>query len=424
MAKRSLRLMGIVLLCSALLLTGCAVVAPGAAPGSAAQSSPAPVEIVPPPAPFAGATLAWRTDLGGTVNWAPALLTGADGTQRLIVSSEAGSVVALAPTSGKILWQFTPPGQLWTDSVAVLGDAVFLANEGAEVSLLDGATGAVRWQTTIQPVAGEPLPGLEARSKPILVDGIIYVPSAGVGSRATVINPDLHAPLVALDFESGAESWRFDSANYILRAPFVEPERGTLFVGGNYLSEKDVDEGGALRIYALSRGTADVKWTFESHDGLIKSLWADRDVAVFVAYRDYVVGLDSRTGAEIYRHNSGNWVQSFAVFPGLPGRSAVPTLVYGSANAFLNVIDPRSGDFVWRYNVEGTFNYPMGNSTLDGETVYFISQRGDLHALDAKDGTLRWTKATGLESRDGIAAGGGYLFVGSVDGGVSGFRLE
>ena len=416
-------LVSILLLCGALVLAACTVVAPVAAPPPATTLSPKPAEEATAPAPPSGATLAWRTDLGGTINWAPALLTDAEGNARLIVASEAGAVAALDPATGEILWQFTPPAQLWTDSVAVLGDGVFAASEGATVSLLDGASGAVRWEKSLQPKSGDPLPGLEARSKPILAQGVLYVPTAGVGSRATLINPELPAPLVALDFDSGKEIWRFESANYILRAPFVEPESGTVFVGGNFLPEEDVDEGGGLHVYALDRETGQVQWTFESHDGLIKSLWADPDALAFVAYRDFVVGLDSRSGGEIYRHNSGNWVQSFTVFPNLPGRTG-PALAYGSANAFLNLIDPRTGEFIWRYNVEGAFNYPMGNAALDGESVYFISQRGDLHALDARTGSLRWTLATGLESRDGLAAGGGYLFVGGVDGAVSGLRLE
>lgn len=66
----------------------------------------------------------------------------------------------------------------------------------------------------------------------------------------------------------------------------------------------------------------------------------------------------------------------------------------------------------------------LGNAVLDRGTLYFISQCGDLHALDPADGTLRWRYATQLESRDGIVVGAGHLFVGSVDGAVSAFRLK
>lgn len=385
-------------------------------PSPAAPSRPLPASV-------GGVAAVWRTALGGTINWRPMLLTTTDGAQRLIVASEAGEVVALEPTRGRVLWTFTPPTPLWTDSVTVLDTAVFVASAGALVTLLDGATGAVRWQHTIQPAHKAALSGLEARAKPTLAAGIIYIPTAGVGSRATVVNPLIHAPLLALDYKTGAEQWRFASDCYLLRAPFVEGERKTLYVGGNFLPPTALKEGGALRIYALNLADGSERWRYESADGLLKALWANEQVLTFAAYRDFLVGLDSRSGAEIYRHNTGNWVQSFVVLPQLTAQVAAPTLIYGSANAFLNVIDPQNGAYRWRYNVAGTFNYPIGNAVLDGATLYFISQRGDLHALNPTDGTLRWRYATHIESRDGIEVGGGYLFVGSADGIVTGFRL-
>lgn len=404
------------LLCAPFLATCTLVVAP---PKPVPAATPLPLR-----ASSLGVEAVWRTELGGTINWRPMLLTTTDGDQRLIVASEAGRVVALDPTSGIVMWTFTPPSPVWTDSVTVLDTAVFVASAGALVTLLDGATGAVRWQRNIQPAQKEALSGLEARAKPTLAADIIYIPTAGVGSRATVSNPTIHAPLIALDYKGGGERWRFESDCYLLRAPFVEAERNALYVGGNFLPPAAVKEGGALRIYALNQEDGSERWRYESADGLLKSLWADQQVLIFAAYRDFLVGLESRSGAEIYRHNTGNWVQSFVVLPQLSAQLAAPGLIYGSANAFLNAIDPVNGAYRWRYNVSGTFNYPIGNAVLDGTTLYFISQRGDLHALNPTDGTLRWRYATHLESRDGIEVGGGYLFVGSVDGGVTGFRLQ
>lgn len=431
-----LLVVGLLLLvaCSAPLPAPVVVVAPtaSASPTALVPAVVTPLVTITPTAPIStaapalssGIEPAWRTELAGIVNWAPALLTAADGQVLLIAASEADAVTALDPASGAVLWQFTPPGRLWTDSVTVLGDAVFLASEGALVTLLDGATGAVRWQRSIQPAQGAALAGLEARGRPVLADGVIYVPSAGVGSRAPVSNPALQAPLLALDWATGNELWRFESDGYLLRAPYVDETMDTVYVGGNAVAGDDVDEGGLLRIYALNRADGSLRWVQESHDGLIKSLWASQDRLAYVAYRDFVVGLDSASGTEVYRHNTGNWVQSFTPFPALLAPSGLPRLAYGSANAFLNLIDPENGDFVWRYNIEGTFNYPIGNAALAGNVVYFISQRGDLHALAAEDGRLLWRTATGLETRDGIAVGAGHIFVGSVDGAIHAFRLQ
>ena len=155
---------------------------------------------------------------------------------------------------------------------------------------------------------------------------------------------------------------------------------------------------------------------------MTKSLWADGDTVVFVAYRDFLAGIDSSSGEEVWRENSGNWVQSFAPLP-LDGKAEKPAIAYGSANGFLNLVDPGNGSDVWRFDLPGTFNYPMGNAVQSGDVVYFITQQGELYALDAGDGSLLWMIPTGLESRDGVAVGAGRLFVGDSAGKIYAFDL-
>lgn len=367
--------------------------------------------------------VSWRVALDHPIHWMPLALE-AGGRPKVVVAPDSDEVVTLDAQSGRQVWRFATGGRLWADSVAVLHDAVFVAGEGAEVILLDGATGAPRWRRSVQPVADQSLRGLEARSKPVLADDTIYVPTSGVGSRARVHNTQLHAPLVALDFKTGRELWRFQSQSYILRAPAVDIRAGVIYVGGNAIAGEDVDEGGATRIYALDRTDGRLLWTYESSDGLVKSLWVGRGRLAFVAYRDFLVGLDAVTGVEVYRRTTGNWVQSFTSLPLTLAPSGLPVLAYGSANAFLNLADPYDGRLIWQYNIEGTFNYPIGNAVSDGRLIYFISQRGDLHALDVRTGALRWRRATGIETHDGLALGAGRLFVAGADGQVYAFRLS
>lgn len=367
------------------------------------------------------AALAWVTALHGVINWSPQLVDASQGGVGeddlvLVVSSEVGSALGLDPQTGEERWRFTPRTRLWSDSVTVVGDAVFVASEGGHIALLDGATGAVRWERNIRSADGLAQPGLEARARVRLADGRLYVPTAGIGSYATVNNPDLHAPLLALDWTNGKEMWRTVTDNYILRAPVVNGDTGVIYVGGNYLSDKEIDEGGPNRIYAIAQEDGKPLWTYESEDGLVKSMWAGGNRVVFVAYRDFLVGLDAKSGEEAWRETTGNWVQSFAVFDDPDALPTAPELTYGSANAFFHTVDPITGRERWRYNIEGTFNYPIGNAVLADGVYYFITQQGDLYALDAATGALIWRLATGLETRDGIAVGAGHIFIGGVNG--------
>lgn len=367
--------------------------------------------------------LSWVTPIGDVINWSPQLLMDNDGNSLLVVSSEAGSVLGLDTQSGEERWRFTPPARLWSDSVTVVNDAVFAASEGGDITLLNGMTGDIRWQRNIRPTAGPEQPGLEARSRVTLVDGALYIPTAGIGSYVTVSNPDLHAPLIAVDMADGEEIWRVTTDNFILRAPVVDSATDTLYVGGNYLSDQEIDEGGPNRIYAIDPRDGATLWSYESEDGLVKSMWAGDGRLVFVGYQDFLVGLNAGNGEEVWRDTTGNWVQSFAVFDDPAALSTAPELVYGSANAFLHAVDPLTGQERWRYNIDGTFNYPMGSAVLADDAIYFISQQGDLHALDAATGALNWKFATGLETRDGIAVGAGHLYVGSVNGAVYAYHL-
>jgi len=81
------------------------------------------------------------------------------------------------------------------------------------------------------------------------------------------------------------------------------------------------------------------------------------------------------------------------------------------------------GSDIWRFDLPGTFNYPMGKAVESGGAVHFITQQGDLYALDAVTGSLRWMVATGLQSRDGLAVEGGRLFVVDAGGTVQAFDL-
>lgn len=367
------------------------------------------------------ARLAWSRELGGAINWAPRMLESTSGPL-LIIAAAPDTIVALDPASGQEVWRYQPAKRLWSDSVAVVDDGVFVGSEGGQVQILDGTTGKARWQVSLQPADDEVQAGLEARGQPAWTGDTLYVPTAGVGSRAITVNPALRAPLVALNLATGEERWRVETDNYILRVPFVDGESQTVYVGGARLSDVEIDEGGAQRIYALSSEDGEVKWTYDSLDGLTKSIWAGSETVVFAAYQDFLAGIDSRSGQEVWRENSGNWVQSFAPLS-LEGTSAKPAIAYGSANGFLNLVDPVDGSDVWRFDLPGTFNYPMGNAVQSEGAVYFITQQGDLYALDAASGNLLWMVPTGLESRDGVAVDAGRLFVGDAGGTVYAFDL-
>ncbi|MEK7326870.1 MAG: PQQ-binding-like beta-propeller repeat protein, partial [Chloroflexota bacterium] len=206
--------------------------------------------------------------------------------------------------------------------------------------------------------------------------------------------------------------WSFETGNYILQTPFRDGD--TLYVGGSFQASEDVEEGGHTRLYALAADTGMVRWTYESTDGFVKRLYATNTVVAFVAYQDFVTGLDAATGELRWRVEAGNWV---------PSLSGVGDVIYfGSDNTVLEAHDMNDGRLLWAHNIsEGVFNYVLGAPVRVQDDLYFITQRGDIVALNAGDGTLRWKVSTGITSRGGLTVAGGWLFVGGADGRVRAF---
>lgn len=356
-------------------------------------------------------SLSWKKQLAGIINWSAQILKSGS---VLVVASEEGSLYGLEPTTGKTIWIYKPNTRLWTDSITVIEDKLYFSSENGNIYLLDGLTGKLIWQQNIRPDNSQKYHGLESRSKAYFSNKVIYIPTAGLGSYAPINNPKLKAPLIAIDL-NGTEQWRFETDNYILRFPYINND--SIYIAGNYLSNKEIEEGGATRIYAINLKTHNLIWQYESEDGLAKSLWANDNSIIFVGYQDYLVSIDSQSGLEKWRKNTGNWVQSFKVYDLLGN-----TLIYSSANAFLKAVDINTGDIIWDYNIDGVFNYAIGNAILEDNKLYFISQQGDLYAIDANNGQLIWKYPTGLESRDSIAVYNDHIYISSTDGNIYAYK--
>ena len=57
-----------------------------------------------------------------------------------------------------------------------------------------------------------------------------------------------------------------------------------------------------------------------------------------------------------------------------------------------------------------------------GDTLYVLSQKGDVIALNAADGAEEWQVATEITgSRDGLTVSGDWLYIGDGQGRIYGF---
>lgn len=220
----------------------------------------------------------------------------------------------------------------------------------------------------------------------------------------------------ATNLKAARSSRERTTENFLLQKAFREGN--TVYVGGSYIDENYArDEGGPARFYSLDAETGKTKWTYESEDGFPKQLYATPDRLVYIAYEDYLVGLDSANGKETWRRDTGNWV------PSLAGLGDV--VYYGSANTKVHAWAMKDGKSKWMYNIPGgSFNYLMGQPMFANDRMYFISQRGTVFALDLDSGEELFSQHTGMKIRAGLSIDGDSLYIGGMNGKVYAYSIQ
>lgn len=379
-----------------IFLLGCASTPGASLPTAEATAVPPTPNNISTPAQSATAPeLIWQRPFGPGLKGPAAFANG-----KLFVATDT-AVFALDPATGDTLWEVTLDG-VWSRSLAANEVAVVVGSPGQMVAL-NPADGAILWQL---PLVGDLL------WPPLLADGMVFAGSAFVGPGVTP-NPEGNAWVYAVEIASGELVWSWETAVYTLTTPASNGNQ--LFVGGSFLKpESDVEEGGFLRLHAFDQQTGVLQWEAERQDGFIKSLAADDNTVFLLAYTDMVYGLDGRSGEVTWQYPTENWS------PGFRWQGGV--LYFGSDNAFVHAVDGGLGTAVWRTQLEGVFNAPRAELTLDATIAYFQGNDNQLYALDLTSGELHWQTTPQPRSRVPLTQGDGILFLIDQEGTLSAFQ--
>ncbi|MCA9899952.1 MAG: PQQ-binding-like beta-propeller repeat protein [Anaerolineales bacterium] len=380
------------------LLLGCASTPAEPPPTLPATAVPTPTLSPSPTANQSApaAELIWQRPFGMGLKGPAAFAAGT-----VFVATDT-AVYALDPTSGDTVWELVLDGGIWSRSLAANDTAVIVGSPGKMVAL-NPADGAILWQL---PLVGDLL------WAPLVTDGLVVAGTAFVGPGVTP-NPDGKAWVYAVELASGELMWSWETAVYTLTTPTSNGSQ--LVVGGSFLNpESDVEEGGFLRLHAFDQTTGELQWQTERQDGFIKSLAANEDTVFLLAYTDMVYGLDGRSGEVRWQYPTENWSPGFSWQDGV--------LYFGSDNAFVHAVDGGLGTAVWRTQLEGVFNAPRAELTLDERTAYFQGNDNQLYALDLASGELVWHTTPQPRSRVPLTFGNGRLFLVDQKGTLSAFQ--
>jgi eukaryotic-like serine/threonine-protein kinase len=172
-----------------------------------------------------------------------------------------------------------------------------------------------------------------------------------------------------------------------------------------------------------------IKWKFPTGDRVVSSpVWHDK-VLYFGSDDGNVYAVDSQTGRQVWKRATAGPV---------PATPAVANgIVYvGSYDGKFYAFDARTGEIKWKFKTEGErrfeakglhglqpknqtiadpFDVFLSSPIVAQGAVYFGSGDGNLYALDAFSGALRWKFRTGDVVHASPAYSDGVLFVGSWD---------
>lgn len=170
--------------------------------------------------------------------------------------------------------------------------------------------------------------------------------------------------------------WKFHTDGSVFSSPAVT--NGVVYVGS-----------GDGNLYAVNQETGALKWKFPTGSRVASSAAVDGGVAFFASYDGNFYAVDTATGKK-------KWSFKTAGERRFAGKH-----LHGSVPVAETMPDP--------------FDFFLSSPTVLNGAVYFGSGDGNVYALDAAVGTLKWKFQTGDVVHASPAIADGTLFIGSWD---------
>jgi outer membrane protein assembly factor BamB len=172
-----------------------------------------------------------------------------------------------------------------------------------------------------------------------------------------------------------------------------------------------------------------IKWKFKTGGAVISTPAVADGSAYFGSNDHYLYAVNLADGVQRWKFKTGSRVTSSpAVYEG--------RVYFVSYDGNIYAVDAKSGEQRWKFASEGErrfmgrhlhgadpagesmpdpFDFYLSSPTIDADTVYVGSGDGNIYALDAQSGTLRWKFRTGNVVHASPAIANGMVYIGSWD---------
>jgi len=223
-------------------------------------------------------SIRWVRDLPSRTESSPLLDRG-----KLYFGSESGTVYALSAHHGRVLWTYHAAGAVKASPTLREGKLYF-GDYAGRVQAIREDTGQRVW--------------LAGTGKGLLSGGNFYSTAAASYGRVFLGNTD--GRVYAFDARTGKLAWAKQTGAYVYSSPAVNDTPGlgpTVYVGSY--------DG---TFYALSAYSGAVRWKYHA-GGKISGSPAILGGIVYLAVLGlhYTVGLDARTGRQVYARPNGTF---------------------------------------------------------------------------------------------------------------------
>lgn len=279
-------------------------------------------------------------------------------------------------------------------SAAVADGVVYFGDDDGEFYALDAETGERQW----------------------VFDGPWGVQSTATISGDELYYGDTDGNMFARDVATGAESWKVDfgtstAADMVYSPTLVD---GTLYFGNH----ND-------RLLAIDAEDGSTEWIFGIGDRRVAEAPAYHDGTVFVggdggAGPDGAVyAVDAQTGQAEWEHTTeGSGIVTQPV--------VAHDRVYVGASRFdtsVIALNASDGSLAWETETDQG-PHARGGLAVAGCTVYVTEDGGQLYALDASDGSERWSTLLANEIFTAPAVANGAVYVGDKSGQFHALRAD
>jgi polyvinyl alcohol dehydrogenase (cytochrome) len=396
-------------------------------------------------------TLKWAFGFPGATSarGQPSVIGG-----RVFVANENGAVYALDAKTGCFYWAFR--AQAGVRTAIALGPrkgakpggyVAYFADVNGTAYGVDALSGQQIWVRKI-----EDHPGVRISGSPTLYDGVLYVPTAGVGEegqggRGNYECCTFRGAVTALDANTGALVWKSytipqeprpraknkqgvqtwgPSGGGIWAAPTIDAKRGAIYVStGNGYSDPPQPTTDAVVALDLKTGT--IRWSKQTTPNDVWTLGCPPSS-----------GPDNPNCPEKMGPD-----YDFSASPTLTRVNGRDLLVIPQKSGMAYALDPdKNGEIVWEYRAgQGSGLGGVWGSAVDDQQAYiavadFLTKApGGLHAVRLDTGQRAWFtppapalcgsgRGCNVAQGAAVTAIPGVVFSASLDGGLRAYSTK